>query len=107
MERKLVTVAVDGSAEFTTLTAAAAAQDPAQPLHFVLGAGTYYERPFLELADYIITGAGMGQTVISAGAAGRDPWPGEERTRYLSQPDAFPWRRQRPAGAPDRGKHRR
>ena len=80
MERKLVTVAVDGSAEFTTLTAAAAAQDPAQPLHFVLGAGTYYERPFLELADYIITGAGMGQTVISAGAAGRDPWPGEERT---------------------------
>ena len=27
-----------------------------------------------------ITGAGMGQTVISAGAAGRDPWPGEERT---------------------------
>lgn len=46
MERKLVTVAVDGSAEFTTLTAAAAAQDPAQPLHFVLGAGTYYERPF-------------------------------------------------------------
>ena len=28
MERKLVTVAVDGSAEFTTLTAAAAAQDP-------------------------------------------------------------------------------
>ena len=37
MERKLVTVAVDGSAEFTTLTAAAAAQDPAQPLHFVLG----------------------------------------------------------------------
>ena len=61
MERKLVTVAVDGSAEFTTLTAAAAAQDPAQPLHFVLGAGTYYERPFLELADYIITGAGMGQ----------------------------------------------
>lgn len=80
MERKLVTVAVDGSAEFTTLTAAAAAQNPAQPLHFVLGAGTYYERPFLELADYIITGAGMGQTVISAGAAGRDPWPGEERT---------------------------
>ena len=36
MERKLVTVAVDGSAEFTTLTAAAAAQNPAQPLHFVL-----------------------------------------------------------------------
>ena len=51
MECKLVTVAVDGSAEFTTLTAAAAAQDPAQPLHFVLGAGTYYERPFLVLAD--------------------------------------------------------
>lgn len=75
MERKLVTVAVDGSAEFTTLTAAAAAQDPAQPLHFVLGAGTYYERPFLELVDYIITGAGMGQTVISAGAAGATPGP--------------------------------
>ena len=106
MERKLVTVAVDGSAEFITLTAAAAAQDPAQPLHFVLGAGTYYERPFLELADYIITGAGMGQTVISAGAAGR-PLARRGAHRYLSQPDAFPWRRQRPAGAPDRGKHRR
>lgn len=74
MERKLVTVAVDGSAEFTTLTAAAAARDPAQPLHFVLGSGPIMNA-LLELADYIITGAGMGQTVISAGAAGRDPGP--------------------------------
>ena len=75
MERKLVTVAVDGSAEFTTLTAAAAAQDPAQPLHFVLGAGTYYERPFLELADYIITGAGMGPPGATPGPARSAPVP--------------------------------
>ena len=96
MERKLVTVAVDGSAEFTTLTAAAAAQDPAQPLHFVLGAGTYYERPFLELADYIITGAGMGQTVISAGAAGigtRNTFSKLLRTLVASSVACHSWNR--------------
>lgn len=46
MERKLVTVAVDAAPNLPSLTAAAAAQDPAQPLHFVLGAGTYYDARF-------------------------------------------------------------
>lgn len=78
--RKIVTVAADGSGEFPSLTAAAAAQDPAVPVHFVLKAGIYRERPFLELADYVITGSGREATVITAGAAGRDPWPGEEKT---------------------------
>lgn len=61
MERKLVTVAVDGSAEFITLTAAAAAQDPAQPLHFVLGAGTYYERRFWNWRITSSPAAGWGR----------------------------------------------
>lgn len=78
--RKIVTVCANGTGEYTTLTAAAAAQDPAVPVQFVLGPGEYHERPFLELADYIITGAGTDQTRITAGVGGRDPWPGEAKT---------------------------
>lgn len=78
--RKVVTVRLDGSGDFTTLSAAAAAQDPSGPVHFVLGPGVYHERPFLELTDYVITGAGMHQTILSAGVGGRDPWSGESKT---------------------------
>lgn len=78
--RKIVTVAQNGSGDYTTLSAAAAAQDPAIPIQFVLEPGVYHERPFLELADYIITGAGTDKTVITAGVGGRDPWPGEAKT---------------------------
>lgn len=78
--RKIVTVAQNGSGDYTTLSAAAAAQDPAIPVQFVLEPGVYHERPFLELADYIITGAGTDKTVITAGVGGRDPWPGEAKT---------------------------
>lgn len=80
MKRKIVTVAADGSAEFRTLTEAAAAQQPGMPVQFLLGPGLYRERPFLELADYVMTGAGKDKTIISAGVGGRDPWPGEEKT---------------------------
>ena len=77
---KTVTVAPDGSGEYRTLTAAAAAQARHCPVEFVLGPGLYYERPFLELDDYRITGTGIGKTILSAGVGGRDPWPGEEKT---------------------------
>ena len=80
IRRKTVTVKPDGSGDFTTLSDAAAAQDPAVPVHFILGPGIYRERPFLELADYIISGSGVGKTVLTAGVGGRDPWPGEEKT---------------------------
>lgn len=78
--RKIVTVRADGSGDFTTLSAAAAAQAPGAPVQFLVGPGVYHERPFLELDDYIITGAGMDRTVFSAGVGGRDPWPGEAKT---------------------------
>lgn len=78
--RKTVLVCADGSGEYTTLCAAAAAQDPAVPVQFVLGPGIYRERPFLELDDYVIIGSGVGKTVLSAGVGGRDPWPGEPKT---------------------------
>ena len=45
--RKIVLVCADGSGEYTTLSAAAAAQDPAVPVQFLLGPGVYRERPFL------------------------------------------------------------
>ena len=45
--RKIVTVAQNGSGDYTTLSAAAAAQDPAIPVQFVLEPGVYHERPFL------------------------------------------------------------
>ena len=80
MKRKIVTVDADGSAEFRTLTEAAAAQQNGMPVQFLLGPGLYRERPFLELADYVMTGAGKDKTIISAGVGGRDPWPGEEKT---------------------------
>lgn len=77
---KTVTIRQDGEGDFTSLCEAAAAQSPAVPVHFVLGPGVYRERPFLELNDYIITGAGKEQTVLTSGIGGRDPWPGEEKT---------------------------
>lgn len=87
--RKIVTICADGTGEYTTLSAAAAAQDPALPVQFVMGPGVYHERPFLELADYVITGTGTGKTVISAGVGGFDPWPGEAKTGTFRSWTAF------------------
>lgn len=78
--RKIVTICADGSGEYTTLSAAAAAQDPDAPVQFIMGPGIYHERPFLELNDYVITGAGKEKTTLSAGVGGLDPWPGEAKT---------------------------
>lgn len=79
-KRKIVTVRLDGSGEYSSLCEAAKAQDPAIPVQFVLGPGVYPERPLLELSDYVITGAGTGNTILSAGVGGLDPWPGEPKT---------------------------
>lgn len=80
IERKIITVCADGSGDFYTLSEAAAAVGPDVPVQFRIGPGVYRERPFLERADTVITGAGMGKTIITAGVGGRDPWPGEEKT---------------------------
>lgn len=80
-ERKPVTIALDGSAEFTSLTEAAAAQkDPYVPVQFFMAPGVYHERPFLELDDYRITGSGLGKTILTSDVGGYDPWPGEPKT---------------------------
>lgn len=79
--RKSITVSPDGSGDFQRLSdAVAAQQNKTAPVRFVLAAGVYAERPFIELADYEIVGAGQGRTVITAGVGGLDPWPGEAKT---------------------------
>ncbi len=42
--------------------------------------GIYEERPFIELADYVIEGEYRNATVVTASVGGRDPWPGEVKT---------------------------
>lgn len=81
-QRRTIIVAADGSSDYTTLTAAVAAckDNAAEPVRFMLRRGKYLERPFIELADYQIEGEGADCTVLSAGAAGYDPWPGESKT---------------------------
>lgn len=79
-ERKTIVVAADGSGDFTTLTAAAAACAPQEPVHFYLKRGVYEERPFLELADYVIEGEDRNGTILTAAVGGRDPWPGQSKT---------------------------
>ncbi|MGN0974635.1 MAG: pectinesterase family protein [Gemmiger sp.] len=77
---RVVTVAADGSGDYPTLSAAAAAQDPHVPVCFRVRAGVYADRPFLELDDYILQGDGEGKTIFTADVGGRDPWPGETKT---------------------------
>lgn len=86
-----ITIAADGSGDYPTLSAAVAAcaARPEQPVCFHLRAGHYAERPFIELADYLIEGDGADCTVITAGAAGRDPWPGEEKTGTFRSQTVF------------------
>lgn len=81
-ERQTLVVAADGSGDYTTLSAAAAAcaARPDRPVRFYLRRGIYAERPFLELADYRIEGEGPAHTVLTAGIGGRFPWPGEAKT---------------------------
>lgn len=77
---RLVRVCADGSGDFASLSAAAAAVHPDERVWFLLGPGVYEDRPFLELKDYRITGAGQDSTILRAGVGGKDPWPGEAKT---------------------------
>ena len=43
-------------------------------MRFYIKHGIYEERPFIELADYIIEGEYRNATVITASVGGRDPW---------------------------------
>ena len=81
-ERKTITVAADGSAMYRTLTEAvqACAVNPREPVCFSIKRGVYEERPFIELADYVLEGEDRDETIFTAGVGGRDPWPGEEKT---------------------------
>ena len=81
-ERKTLTIATDGSAMYRTLIEAVqvCAADPQAPVRFYLKRGVYAERPFIELADYVLEGEDRDETILTAGVGGRDPWPGEEKT---------------------------
>lgn len=75
-------IAADGSGDFPTLTAAAAAcaARPQEPVRFYLRRGVYDERPVLELENYLIEGESREETILTGHVGGRDPWPGEDKT---------------------------
>ena len=81
-ERKTLVVDESGRGDYRTLTeaVAACAETPELPVRFYIKHGIYEERPFIELADYIIEGEYRNATVITASVGGRDPWPGEAKT---------------------------
>ena len=82
LERKTLVVDESGRGDYRTLTeaAAACAETPELPVRFYIKHGIYEERPFIELADYIIEGEYRNATVITSSVGGRDPWPGEAKT---------------------------
>ena len=81
-ERKTWVVDESGAGDYRTLTeaVAACAATPDEPVRFYIRHGIYEERPFIELADYVIEGEYRNATVITASVGGRDPWPGEVKT---------------------------
>ena len=81
-ERKTLVVDESGAGDYRTLTeaVAACAATPDEPVRFYIRHGIYEERPFIELADYVIEGEYRNATVITASVGGRDPWPGEVKT---------------------------
>ncbi len=80
--RRKIIVSMQGEGDFTTLSRAveSCSANPQEPVYFVVKNGVYRERPFIELADYIIEGESAERTVITGACGGRDPWPGEEKT---------------------------
>ena len=82
LERKTLVVDESGRGDYRTLTeaVAACAETPELPVRFYIKHGIYEERPFIELADYIIEGEYRNATVITASVGGHDPWPGEAKT---------------------------
>ena len=81
-KRKTLVVDESGAGDYRTLTeaVAACAATPDEPVRFYIRHGIYEERPFIELADYVIEGEYRNATVITASVGGRDPWPGEVKT---------------------------
>ena len=81
-KRKTWIVDESGAGDYRTLTeaVAACAATPDEPVRFYIRHGIYEERPFIELADYVIEGEYRNATVITASVGGRDPWPGEVKT---------------------------
>ena len=82
IQRKTLVVDEGGTGDYRTLTdaVAACADTPNEPVRFYIKHGIYEERPFIELADYIIEGEYRNATVLTASVGGRDPWPGESKT---------------------------
>ena len=73
LERKTLVVDESGRGDYRTLTeaVAACAETPELPVRFYIKHGIYEERPFIELADYIIEGEYRNATVITAVTLGR------------------------------------
>ena len=71
-ERKTWVVDESGAGDYRTLTeaVAACAATPDEPVRFYIRHGIYEERPFIELADYVIEGEYRNATVIT-GVCGR------------------------------------
>lgn len=71
-ERKTLVVDESGAGDYRTLTeaVAACAATPDKPVRFYIRHGIYEERPFIELADYVIEGEYRNATVITASVGG-------------------------------------
>ena len=71
-ERKTWIVDESGAGDYRTLTeaVAACAATPDEPVRFYIRHGIYEERPFIELADYVIEGEYRNATVITASVGG-------------------------------------
>mgnify|MGYP000122704551 FL=1 len=81
-ERKTLVVDESGAGDYRTLTeaVAACAATPDEPVRFYIRHGIYEERPFIELADYVIEGEYRNATVITR------LWAGATRGRARSRP---------------------
>ena len=68
IQRKTLVVDEGGTGDYRTLTdaVAACADTPNEPVRFYIKHGIYEERPFIELADYIIEGEYRNATVLTA-----------------------------------------
>lgn len=108
-ERKTLVVDESGAGDYRTLTeaVAACAATPDEPVRFYIRHGIYEERPFIELADYVIEGR-VPQRDSHHGVCGRArPVAGRGQDRHLPQRNAVSGRRQGRCAQPDRAEQRR
>ena len=86
IQRKTLVVDEGGTGDYRTLTdaVAACADTPNEPVRFYIKHGIYEERPFIELADYIIEGEYRNATVLTASVGGVIPG----RARVRPEPSA-------------------